>query len=379
MPATDRHFGSGPLTGWFDSNPHRIVGQVYEAADNPDVWDQVIGRICSGLGFGAVKLLPAGGENVFTHRLGAPGKPNGEWRDDVFDTIRCDDIASQPTAIAFELKMNEAGVHNGGNDLHPLPCTEASSILAANLSVGKRFGWIGFAARSRSEDFTEDQRKSVQFLLPHMLRASRLAQSMADEHRERSLAASAVNAVNCGLFHFINGQLDTTNRIGRDMLNEGFFSIENGQLTCLHAQVNRHLQAYLDQPGQKQDPPLILKDSKTRSEYCIRRHMAAVPADAPQYKKDSKLLVSVTRLRGARPPTLIEIRAFAQSYGLSEAEIQVLHTVLSNTGLRDFACARGVTLDTGRKQLKSAMAKMDVSSQKEIFAMFERFRMFGAG
>ena len=68
----------------------------------------------------------------------------------------------------------------------------------------------------------------------------------------------------------------------------------------------------------------------------------------------------------------------AGAYGLSEAEIHVRLAVLRHEELKDLAETRGVNPDTVRKQLKSAMAKMDVNSQKELFRMHERFRLMSA-
>lgn len=179
-----------------------------------------------------------------------------------------------------------------------------------------------------------------------------------------SFANEAVDVINCGLFQVNDGRLSNANRMGMAMLKDGFLFVAKGQLMCTQPQYNRMLQSLCSAPPDARDVPLILRDPQSNSEYCVRTH-----------KTKSTTVLSVIRLRKIDAPNLAEVRIFAGSYGLSEAEIHVLHAVLGSTELRILASQRGVNLDTVRKQLKSAMAKIEISSQKELFALYERFRL----
>ena len=184
-------------------------------------------------------------------------------------------------------------------------------------------------------------------------------------------ATSALDAINCGLFQFVDGRLSMVNRTGHELLKDGFLSLSGDRIICRLPKINRRLQSYLGQTERTRDTPLILRDPVSKAEYCIRLHRTnmAVESDGRDV-----LVMTVTLLRQVKPPTLSEVRGYARPYGLSEAEVVVLHAVLANTELRSLAKVRRVHLDTVRKQLKSAMAKIDVHSQKELFALYERFR-----
>ena len=164
------------------------------------------------------------------------------------------------------------------------------------------------------------------------------------------------------------------NRTGQALLAEGFLAVTNGRLMCRQPQQNRRLQSYCIETPKAQDMPLILRDPQSKTEYCIRKHKSQITAAV----ENVGMLLSVTRLRNVAAPSLSEVQAFANSYGLSKAEIHVLHAVLGSIELRNLAADRGVNLDTVRKQLKSAMSKIEISSQKELFALFERFRFCGS-
>lgn len=124
--------------------------------------------------------------------------------------------------------------------------------------------------------------------------------------------------------------------------------------------------------------PFLLRDRSRKTEYCVRRHDPTPHFSHREVGGSTGQLVTITKLRGGEATLYGDVEGFAQFYSLSEAECHVLYAVLNYEALKELAAKRGVNLDTVRKQLKSVMAKVDVASQKELFQMFERYRILGS-
>lgn len=65
---------------------------------------------------------------------------------------------------------------------------------------------------------------------------------------------------------------------------------------------------------------------------------------------------------------------FATDFGLSRAETAVLRETLERGDLRSLAIERGTSLGTVRNQRKTLMAKLEVSSQNELIALYAGYR-----
>ncbi len=69
----------------------------------------------------------------------------------------------------------------------------------------------------------------------------------------------------------------------------------------------------------------------------------------------------------------LEIARFGQLFGITPAECAVIAAVAAGKSLDQHASDNGIAVDTARKQLKAAMGKSGVSSQKALIARLERF------
>lgn len=85
------------------------------------------------------------------------------------------------------------------------------------------------------------------------------------------------------------------------------------------------------------------------------------------------LVMVLTVLSGETPITAQEVDRFCQLFGITQAESRVVAAVANGISLSDLAAERKVSTDTLRKQLKTAMAKCGVPSQKALISRLERF------
>ncbi len=369
---------------WDEDAYDRLVRQIYEAANNPESWNETVNDIGDLLDFGVIHLMLVSCETGFEYLGSAPrGDPDfsAEYlKDFAFEEFRRARIFSQPTGVAFDerLIVSEEEKHNAAAHQELLSPPKIYNIMGANMSVGDCRGWFGVTTKRASEDFSDEQRGAFQRLLPHILQSMRITKANIDLQISKSLAFDTVEELSSAVFLFLNQQLVSVNRAGKDLLKEGFFAVQNGTLACRHRIANRRLRDYLDQSDQLMPGPLLLRDRARKTEYCVRRHDPTPHFSNGDVRGSAGQLVSVTKLRGNEAPLFGDVEGFALFYGLSEAEIHVLYAVLNYKSLKELAAHRGVNLDTVRKQLKSVMAKVDVASQKELFQMFERFRILGS-
>lgn len=371
------------MVDWGPDVYDRIVRQIYEAASKPEIWNRVINDIGDHLDFGVIHLMLVSTDGGFEYLATAaredPGFAKECLGEQVLEDFRRVRMFAHPAGAAFDEQVIVEEDEPGGTDhQETCPCPKIYNIMGSNMSVGDSRGWFGVTARKASGDFTGAQREAFQRLLPHVLEAMHITKNNIELQLSRSLAYDAIDMVKAGMFLFANRQIISVNRTGKAILKDGYFTIANGALACRQPNPDRHLQAFLQKPYGVLDEPLILRDVHNETEYCVRRHHPTAHLSPGKANGTAGQLISITKLRGLAAPVLGNVEDFAGAYGLSEAEFHVLLAILRHEELRDLAEARKVSLDTVRKQLKSAMTKMDVSSQKELFQMYERYRLLSA-
>lgn len=369
------------MVDWNTDIYDKIVRQIYEAASDPEIWNETINAIGDHLDFGVIHLMLVSYETGFEYLATAP-REDPEFAEEYLRNYAREDfrqvrIFSRPSGVAFDERVIVSEEEKRNSPIHQelFPRHKIYNIMGSNMSIGDSQGWFGVTTRKASEDFTDEQREAFQRLLPHVLQSMHITKTNVDLQVSRSLAYESIDHVKAGVFLFVNGQLANVNRTGKAILKDGYFTIANGALACRQPIADRRLQEYLKKDNGILDQPLIMRDRPSEAEYCVRRHDPAPHFSQGRFSNSANQLISITKLRGLSAPVIGDVEDFAGAYGLSEAEIHVLLAVLRHEELKELAETRGVSLDTVRKQLKSAMAKMAVSSQKELFRMYERFRL----
>ncbi len=369
---------------WNDETYDRILRQIYESAGTPELWSPTLDTIAEFLDVGFMHLLFAHPETNFEYIEAAPREDpefNGEYLRDFLDLdFRIDRFIKQPVGVAFDERQISSPEERKHSPIHQelYPRHNVHKLLMANMSIdGSRAG-VSITTRNWDDEFSDGQRQAFQRLLPHILQSMRITKQNMDLQLSRFLAFEALDGVNSAIFLFFNQQLVQVNNAGKQLLDEGFFVIRNGQIALSHAAEDRDLQAWMQQADPLSSSSLLLRDDADGTEYSIRLHDPKPHFSRGRLQNSGSHIVSITRIRRTRSLLLSEVKQFSQIYGLSAAEMRVLHTVLNHGSLSDLAQSNGVKTDTVRKQLKSTMSKMDVKSQKMLFQLFERYNMLGS-
>ncbi|MDF2369199.1 MAG: hypothetical protein P1V21_00225 [Rhizobiaceae bacterium] len=371
------------MGGWNDETYDRILRQIYESASTPELWSPTLDTIAEFLDVGFMHLLFAHPETNFEYIEVAPREDpdfNAEYLRDFVDLdFRLERFKKQPIGVAFDERQISSPEERKRSPIYQelYPRHNVHQLLMANMSIDESRAGVSVTTRNWADEFSDGQRQAFQRLLPHILQSMRITKQNMDLQFSRFLAFEALDGVNSAIFLFFHQQLVQVNNTGKQLLDEGFFLIRNGQIALSNAAADRELQTWLQQANPFSCPPLLLRDDADRAEYLIRLHDPKPHFSRGRLQKSGSHIVSITRIRSTRSLLLRDVEQFSHTYGLSAAEMRVLHAVLNHGSLSDLAQSNGVKTDTVRKQLKSTMSKMDVKSQKMLFQLFERYNILG--
>ncbi len=147
-------------------------------------------------------------------------------------------------------------------------------------------------------------------------------------------------------------------------------------MRCRDEPSDRKLESYLSSSTRTETDQLRLTDTEQGLEYLINIRTIGLLYKETANGIGQKRVVLIRMLDRAGKPDIETVAGFGRNFRLSDAQISVIHAVLCNIPLSELADTRGVKLDIVRKQLKLAMEKLDVRSQKELVMLFERTTFF---
>lgn len=370
----------------------RIVHQIYEAADDPEYWPDVGSDIADCVDGGAVHLLLAslrtGEEYINLFQRGDPGFASEYLQHYAGLDFRVPRVMARRLGTFLDEREYVSEGEARASAIHQelLPRYAVHKISGANMSLEGCIGWFGVSTRRPSDEFDDRQRRLLARLSAHLLRAFRIARSTRELQVSRDLGRQAADLVSAALFIHRHGRVALMNAAAERMLAGGFLVLRGEQLVCTHpgeqARLSRFMQDRADDPARDfaqggSEATLLLRNHEDGAAYMVRSH--ALPADGARGGGTGGFCGAISIVEPAPPagPSLGDVLGFCSAYGVTRAEGMAVHAVLNSISLADFAAIRGVRLDTVQQQLKSAMSKMELASQKKIFQAFERYRVFG--
>lgn len=359
----------------------RIIHMLYESAASEQDWCTTACAIGDVVGAGPIHMflcsLETGQEYV---SLIARGNPNfaTEYLDDYAPTdFRVPRVmAHRPGTYIDErnyVTREEAACSPIHHDL--LPRHKIYNISGTNLTHDGCIGWFGLSTQAPDHDFDDRQRTFLSSISGHVFRAMKLYRTRQDLISARDLSSQTLDLVNTGIVILAGLQIVEGNAVFDRLLEERFFLLRNASLTCSDPVQAAKLYHYLtcrDEGGG--EDCLVLRHPQGGVSYLVQCRDLVSPLNG-LHRRQTYQTVSILKLDFDEQPDLDEVIAFSASYGVSKAEAMALRAVLGSQHLGAFAQARGIQLDTVHKQLKSAMRKTDLNSQKKIFQAFERYRL----
>lgn len=362
----------------------RIIHQFYEAPDNPEYWTASCEDLSELIGAGAVHLWLASTEtgaeyvNLFTR---GDSQFASEYSSDYAPMdFRVPRVMARGLGVFSDEREYVSSTEAECSPIHQqlLPRYGIYNISGANMSLDGCIGWFGISTRTPDSEFDAGQIRLLEHASRHLLNALKINRSRRDLCLSRNLAYSCLDLVNVPLIVLDHKSVAYANKAAYRLFDDGFFLLRRGVLSCTNPAGNEKLAQFLRSPSSGlAEMPLLLRNPCGGS-FLIRVHNLSptfIPTGNVTVRQRA---ISIIELDPAMAYEAKDVAAFCSSFGVSAAEAKAVHAVLTSMSLDEFARSKGITLNTAQQQLKSAMRKMELNSQKKIFHAYARFRSLQA-
>lgn len=362
----------------------RIVHQVYEAANNPEYWAAVCDDLSELVGGGAVHVLLAstdtGDEYVNLFTKGDPEFASEYLRDYASVDFRVPRVMARKLGIFGDEREYVSTRDVRSSPIHQelLPRYGVHKIGGANMSLDGCIGWFGISTRSSNAEFDGTQMSMLGHVSKHLLNALKIAKSQQDFRISRNSAFAGLDLANAAILLFDRNTLEYANVAAHRLFEGDFFLLHHNKLVCRRPVENKRLAQFLELAADGRSVgSVLIRDPEDAASYIVRSHDLFPRYVGAGIQKSRYRGISILELNLPANCGLDEVMEFCIGYGVSPSEAKAVHGVLTSTSLAESAENRGISLNTIQQQLKSAMTKMEMNSQKKIFQAFERYRSYG--
>ena len=368
-----------------ESKINKTILKIYEAVNEPELWNDVLNDTSDLMHGGAMHLFVFDTRNDVVD-LNFSTRVSSEMqdvyvRDYLGDDVRVDRLPMQPIGkivyqhmLFSEQELRTAPVYN-----EFLPQFELANLTGSNLSIGNHLVWFGAARGKIEKPYTEEELDSFLLLMPHIRKALRQHLELRDLKWQRG-ALSRIFDADCRSVFLIdrNAKIAFANRNANEITTE-LVTQRHGKLCFSDTNANAKLRHALGRLflietslASYQDT-FIVTNPSDGTDYGVRvfRYLGDI-ADWQRSTGDFAV-VTLIRLNNMPAPRAEDVRSFGDLYGLTEAEKNIVLALANAIGMAEYAQNKAIKIDTARKQLKSAMSKMHLRSQKDLIRVLERY------
>lgn len=358
------------------------VGDVYEAALNPELWPFVVNTIADMIGAESTHLMVAnartGKDSIGFLERQDPATLE-EYMNNYFQQdIRATRLAATPTGKIIrdrELWTEEerltSPLYQDYQRVHKL-----YEITGAPLGIEGHLAWLGFS-RNTPSPFEDDDIRIINLVAPHFRQSVRIALEIGAANARTNVLGHLWSLKGRGVLVVTpDGKVSFANAEAEALGAEGVLRLSTGGVFFSGTTLNKYLAANLSALREGLPTPAAFATGLTISESGEQigvRFMPTASGGNLSSGMTACLLVVLTPLSKQAAPNDAEISQFTNLYALSLSEQKVLQAALSGTDLATVARQRGVKLDTVRRQMKAVLSKTHCRSQKDLFRMVERF------
>ncbi|WP_152599680.1 helix-turn-helix transcriptional regulator [Hoeflea sp. BAL378] len=365
------------------SSERAVVDGLFEAALAPELWTESLIALSDHVGGSSVNLIVLdrpGTRPVIEHFV--------RGNDDAYASY----IGEYITVDRRVPRVAEAPVNKVLLEQHVLSDEEKrtdvvyNEVLATggmrnmvltNLTAGPLYMGLGVAPRDDAVPFEPDQLERISRILPDLRHALRFSLANRELQVQRGAlgdlwahAGKAVLILNSdrGVI-FANGRAE-------DCLRTGLMRVRNGRLRFADRASDALLQHWLGRlaacPGENFGE-FLADHPASRAQFSVRLIAADPIVASLPVGQAAAVIVMLEPLSEALVIGPREIERFCRLFGVTAAEGRAVAAVVAGRPLEELAAENQIAKDTVRKQLKAAMMKCGVSSQKALISRLERF------
>ncbi len=352
-----------------------VIGDIYDAAIDPALWRQVLGRICAFVGGSSAVLY---------------------WHDSATERSEALHLFNENptyTRLYFEkyLPMNpmfpaatfvDAGVVTTDEDI--MPASELAktrfykewikpqgivSALAVNLEKGiTRTSLINVRTTVPTN---KQMRRRLGLLVPHLQRATAIGRLFDQGNATEKALTETLDHVEAAVFLVdANAGITFANGTAKKMLGHGTLVRKEGN--ALHAvaqDANRTLLSIFVS-AEKGDGSVgvrgiavPLTDMSGEQWFA---HVLPLTSGRRQQAGDNYAAVAAVFIRNLAPNALSPLEGIAKLYKLTTSEVRVFDAVLKVSGVKAIAELLGLSQATVKTHLQNLFRKTDTGRQSEL-------------
>ncbi|MBN3777768.1 helix-turn-helix transcriptional regulator [Burkholderia sp. Ac-20345] len=352
----------------------QLIGDLYEAALQPDGFLEVFHRVSESLG-----------ANVF-HMFSWDAARNAPQFSIYSPRVEFDEIIARYERYYGALDPRRGFVENAPlgefvccqdhlteRDVERSEFFQDYQIPAGfRYLMGIRFArpgsdniLLGLLRAHGRTPYSSEERAALTGMAGHLQRSINLWRDASVLHRDATLGAELMEELGLSVFALDrHSRVVFVNRAAESMLRATTcLKLENGHLSATSAPQNDALKAALTRVAKTRKSESLALSGTSVAAHEIFLSIAVLSGQALQATfGDATMLVTVRR-RSATP--LVVAQQLRQSFGLSSAEAAVAEALISGKTPDECAASAGVSLATVRTQLRAIYEKTHSRNQAE--------------
>jgi DNA-binding CsgD family transcriptional regulator len=363
----------------------RLTGDIYDAALQPMLWPQALGKVARFVGGPSAALYSknANGQNsVFDCFSGFDPEYVHAYCDTYF---RMDPATSshflaplgQPIATATVMPYAEFLKTRFYREWKkPQGLVGCMNVVIDRSDAGIVLLGVSRHARVGLADKSAKQR--MRLVAPHIRRAVLIARQIERKVAEASAFAKSLDGIAAGIFLLDqHGRLVHANSAGRQMLEAGDgLTTTCGRLTASDPQANRLLQdTFASAAGGDRalelkgiDVPFLARDGTRYVAHGLPLTSGARHDAGKACAAVAALFVHQASINRPSAPEVI-----AKAYRLTPTELRILLAIVEVGGIPDVADALGLSTETVKKHLAHVYAKTGTHRQADLVKLVAGF------
>lgn len=362
-----------------------LIAAIYDTAFDPARWPDALERTAlfmnaTGATFVAHDAARKEGNPVYTY--GGDAELNERYFSDT--------VKFNPALVPISL-YREPGEVFHLSELVPMDEVRRSRLFrdwmepsdwgdfthALVEKSGSRFATFGVAHPLSRSPATDEAKSRLRLLVPHVLRAAEISNTMKLQRVEADGMTAALDALGAGVFLLrAEGDYVYANPSGLKFLAEaGLLAEVDGKLRPTGAEAARllrdALQASATDLALANQPvaiPLGAYGGETWVAHLVSLRQGSRREAGRRYDAVAAIFIHRTEVRR---PTLVQV--VTAQFKLTAAEARVLFALLAAEGIAETAAVLGISDETVKTHLKRIYGKTGVSGQAELFKLLLGF------
>lgn len=362
-----------------------LVGDIYDAALNPDLWSLALGKIAAFVGGPAASLFSkdaASKTGAVVHEHGI----DPHYRNLYFERyIKLDPATTaqyfaevgEPISTADLIPYDEFLETRFYREwAAPQHFVDFASTVLDRSPTG--VAMFGVFRHERDGVVDEETRRRVRLLTPHIRRAALIGSLIDRKGGEADSLADALDGLAAGMFLVDgSGRIAHANASGHAMLADGgLLRAPRGRLVVGDAEADRMLAAVLaaSREGDRAvgtggvAVPMVHRSGERYIAHVLPLTAGLRRRASASYAATAALFVHPAALPVASPPA-----AMAKVYRLTPTELRVLLAIVEVGGVPEVAEALGVAESTVKTHLGRVYEKTGASRQADLVKLVAGF------